>query len=214
MPPSPAPPQGSVPRRFAAVVSLLLCLLVWPGTAPAQEQGARQVVEGFYAALLQTMKQGKQLGYQGRYSRLDPAIEKAFHLPVMGRIAIGPQWNQLTPDQQQRAIDAFHRFTVANYAAQFSSYDGERFEVGKESPATNDNLIVETRLVPSTGESFRLNYLMRKYERGWRIVDVFLDGSISEVARRRAEFTSVLGRDGVEGLIRMINQKTETLSKD
>ena len=214
MPPSPAILHGTVPRWLAAAAVVIMCLLVWAGPSAAQEQNARQVVEGFYAALLQTMKQGKQLGYQGRYTKLDPAIEKAFHLPVMGRIAIGPQWNQLTPDQQQRAIDAFHRFTVANYAAQFTSYDGERFEVGKEGPATNDNLIVETRLIPSSGESIRLNYLMRKYERGWRIVDVFLDGTISEVARRRAEFTSVLGRDGIEGLIRMINQKTESLAKD
>jgi phospholipid transport system substrate-binding protein len=214
MKPPPFQSRTSVSRRLAVAVLALGCLFAWPGAAEAQEPAPRTVVDGFYSVLVQTMKQGKQLGYQGRYAKLDPAIEKAFNLPIMGRVAIGPQWSQLTPDQQQRAIDAFHKFSVANYAAQFTSYDGEKFEVVKESPATNDNVIIETRLVPATGESFRLNYLMRKYEGGWRIIDVYLDGSISEVSRRRAEFTSILGRDGIEGLIRMIRQKTEALGKD
>ena len=186
---------------------------LWAAPVRAQEGSPKSVVEGFYTALVQVMKQGPQLGYHGRHAKLDPVIDKAFHLAVMGRIAIGPQWGQLNPDQQQRAIDAFHRFTVANYAAQFSSFDGEKFEIGKESAATNDNIMVETRLVLADGESFRLNYLMRKYERGWRIVDVYLDGTASEVVRRRSEFSSVLSRQGIEGLIRMIDQRVEALSK-
>ncbi|MFN0043414.1 MAG: ABC transporter substrate-binding protein [Alphaproteobacteria bacterium] len=194
---------------FASAVFAVLCA----GPVHAQEASPKAVVEGFYTALVQVMKQGPQLGYQGRHAKLDPVIDKAFHLAVMGRIAIGPQWNQLNPEQQQRAIDAFHRFTVANYAAQFSSFSGEKFEVEKESGATNDNIMVETRLVLSDGDSFRLNYLMRKYERGWRIVDVYLDGTASEVVRRRSEFSSVLSRQGIDGLIRMIDQRIEALSK-
>src|ERR1700688_3276431 len=75
------------------------------GSAPA-------LVERFYATLLAVMKEAKKLSFDERYKRLAPAIEQAFDLGLMTRIAIGPGWAGLTPDQQHRLGAAFARYTI------------------------------------------------------------------------------------------------------
>jgi phospholipid transport system substrate-binding protein len=174
---------------------------VHAGSAP------RAVVEGFYATLLDVMKQAGSLGFEGRYRRLQPAIESAFNLPLMIRLAVGPQWNTLSPTQQGRMVEAFKRFTIATYASRFDGYEGERFEVRGETAPPTGGTLVETRLVPPKGDIVELNYLLRQTEGTWQIIDVFLSGTISELATRRAEFTSVLSRDGADGLVGMLERK-------
>jgi phospholipid transport system substrate-binding protein len=180
--------------------------------AAAAAATPRAVVEAFYGALLDVMKQATSLGFEGRYRRLQPAIEAAFNLPLMIRLAVGPPWNSLTPTQQSRLLEAFRRFTIATYASRFDGYDGEHFEVRGEAPAPAGGTMVETRLVPTKGDIVDLNYLLRQGDAGWQIIDVFLSGTISELATRRAEFTSVLGRDGADGLVKLLESKVAALT--
>ena len=75
------------------------------------------------------MKDAKRLGFDGRYTRLAPAISQTFDLALMTRIAIGPGWAQIPADQQQRLNAAFSRYTISMYANRFDDFGGERFEV-------------------------------------------------------------------------------------
>jgi len=45
----------------------------------------------------------------------------------------------------------------------------------------------------------------------WKAVDVFLDGTISELASRRAEFTSILKSGGPDALISSLRQQGDKL---
>lgn len=206
--------QRAVAAARAAALALLLFLPAFAtGEVRAQENLPKTTIEAFYATLLGVMKQAKTLGYQGRYAKLEPVVDKTFNLRDMGRLAIGPQWSKLSPDEQARLFDVFRRFTVASYAAQFDGYGGERFEVGNEVPMQQGNLIVESKLVQGNGSPISMNYLMRKYGDRWQIIDVFVDGTLSEVSRRRSEFTSIIARDGIEGLIKVLEQKIQVLQK-
>jgi phospholipid transport system substrate-binding protein len=170
------------------------------------------VVEAFYAVLLAVMKQATSLGFEGRYRRLQPAIEAAFNLPLMIRLAVGPQWNSLAPAQQGRLLEAFRRFTVGTYASRFDGYEGEHFEVTGEAPSPSGGTLVQTRLVPPKNDPVELNYLLRQGDAGWQIIDVFLSGTISQLATWRAEFTSVLRRDGADGLVGLLENKLAALT--
>jgi phospholipid transport system substrate-binding protein len=182
---------------------------------PTVETGlAAPMIDAFYNTLLATMKDGPTLGFNGRVARLTPAITQAFDLPAMTRIAAGAQWPTLSPNDQHRLIDAFSRFSVASYAANFDSYDDERFEVLREVPApgSGGGVIVETRLLPKKGDPVQLNYLMRRGKDGLQIIDVFVNGTISEMATRRSEFSSVLNRGGAQALYDVLETKIKTLA--
>jgi len=131
-------------------------------SAAAAPATASAVVEAFYAVLLEVMKQATSLGFEGRYRRLQPAIEAAFNLPLMIRLAVGPQWNSLTPAQQGRLLEAFRRFTVGTYASRFDGFEGEHFEVTREAPSPSGGTLVQTRLVPTKQDPVELNYLLRQ----------------------------------------------------
>jgi phospholipid transport system substrate-binding protein len=69
-----------------------------------------------------------------------------------------------------------------------------------------------TRIVDPNGEPVNLNYLVRPIGGMWQIADVYLNGTISELAIRRSEFASILQRQGVDGLIAELNRKADLLS--
>src|SRR6185312_38329 len=98
------------------------------------------------------------LGGKGRYDALLPATRQDFDLPYMTRMAVGPGWSKLSPEQKQRATDALARYITATYASNFARYSGERFEVnGQRTPPYGT--IVESRLIQSNGERITMNYL-------------------------------------------------------
>jgi phospholipid transport system substrate-binding protein len=157
------------------------------------------------------MKQAKRLTFDQRYSILAPAIGQTFDLALMTRIAVGPGWAQLPAAQQQRIFGAFTRYTVSNYASRFDDYGGERFEVSPTAASNVSGVIVNSKLIKSNGEPVTLNYLMRQEGAGWKVIDVYLSGTISELATRRSEFVAVLQRSGAEGLVRLIEEKSAAL---
>ena len=197
-----------VSRRL--LLALPLAVRLRPALA-ADPGSAAAVIERLYDQLLAVMKDAKRLGFDGRYTRLAPAISQTFDLPLMTRIAIGPAWAQIPADQQQRLTAAFSRYTVSMYANRFDDFGGERFEVTPTATPNPNGVLVNSRLVKTNGEAVALNYLMRQDAGGWKVIDVYLSGTISELAARRSEFVSVLQRNGAEGLVQLIEQRTAAL---
>ena len=200
--------------RLLAVLAPIALALAPLSPAAAETGPASTVVQGFYDALLATMKDGPTLKFAGRFQRLTPALSGAFDLATMTRIAAGAQWPGIKPEDQKQLIESFSRFSVASYAANFDNWAGERFEVLKEGPAPGNGnaVIVETRLVPKNGDPVQLNYLLRNSPSGPHIIDVFVNGTISELAARRSEFASVLARGGVKGLNDMLEGRVKDLA--
>lgn len=198
-----------MPRKLLAAVALL-CLLAAPARA---ESTASKTIADFYAALSATMKQGEQLGYQGRVQKLDPAVRAAFNLPLMTKTAVGSQWAAASAQDQAAAIEAFSAFTTANYARNFAKDEGLQFIV-RDEKAAPQGTIVETSLKPKDGETITINYLLRPDDKGQpRIADVYLNGTISELAGRRAEFSGLVRQNGMPALIDSLKQKAAAMAQ-
>jgi len=189
------------------VALLVLACLMAPSAAAAT--GA-DTIRAFYDALIGTMREGSALGAKGRYERLAPVIERSFDLSYMTRMSVGPTWAKLAKDKQQEVMGAFAREIAATYASRFDHYSGQRLQVTGEQ-RRESGTIVDSQIVRADGSVVAIRYLMREEEDGWRVGDIYLSGTISELATRRSEFASVLRRDGIDGLIAALNRKTDTL---
>jgi phospholipid transport system substrate-binding protein len=201
-------------RRILLRCAALLCAPALPAWAEIETTDAAVTrIRVFYDALLSVMKQADKLGIRGRYDKLAPTVRSTFDLAAMTRIAVGPEWNSIPPEQQVALIDNFTQMTIATYANRFDSYSGERFEVDATAEPRNTGRIVHTKLFPSTGEPVTLNYLMRGSGDGWSVVDVYLTGTISELATRRSEFGAILKSGGPNALIDSLRQQTEKLMR-
>lgn len=200
------------PLLLAALVAVFLAVALPTRPAEAETLPAQQV-ETVVAALLDTMKRADELGFQGRFERLEPVLEQAFDFDYMAQVAAGRHWQGLDEQQRQSLVEAFGNMSVATFAARFSGYSGESFEVSEPRPGPRGTQLVPNRIVKSGGEGVAFNFLLREAESGdWRIIDVLLDAKFSELATKRAEYTSVIDRNGVEGLIEILERKTAELA--
>lgn len=207
---------NALPMTCAVVLPLLLALA---GPAPAQTDGLDQaaptaVVARVNETLIGAMREAEALAFQGRYDRLAPVFEAAFHFPVMARGAAGRHWRDFEPDEKERLAEAFAHMSVATYAARFDGYGGERFEVGEAIEQPRGRVLVRNRLITGAGEAISIDYLLGDFDGRWRIVDVFLEGTISEIATKRSEYGGILKRDGFDGLLARIAEKTAELAAE
>jgi len=197
------------------MIAIALAALVFGAALPAAAADmdpAAQTVQTFYDTLLETMKQGKQLGFKGRYDRLKPAVEQAYDIPTMTKFVAGPGWTGFSAGDQQSLIQAFERMTVSNYAANFDSFGGEKFSVEPTAQARGADKIVMSKLVTGN-QTIPFNYRLRQSGGAWRIIDVYLNGSISELATRRSDFGSTVTSGGAPALIKKIDALSDSLEK-
>lgn len=195
---------------FAAAAALTV---VWQGGESRAAMVPAATLNSFYDTLLAVMKEGPRLGFAGRRQKLAPAITQAFDLSLMTRLVVGLPWPSLPAEDQKQLVAAFSDFSIATYASQFDDFSGEKFEVdAKAVPAPGNDVIVKTKLVQSNGEPVQLDYLLRQEQAEWRIIDVFLSGTISQLAARRSEFSSILREQGARGLIAVLKEKTRVLA--
>lgn len=200
-------------NRLAATILAVLILVAaaaW-SAAPASAATARDVVSAFQDSLLATMKEAKTLGIKGRYNKLASRIEQSFNLPLMIQVAASSYWQKATPEQVDKLVAAFTRLSVSTYASQFDGYSGESFEIRSETPGPQNTTLVGTRILKASGAPVEITYVTRQSKGAWRIVDVLVDSGISELARKRSEYRSILQSGGVDGLISTLNAKADQL---
>jgi phospholipid transport system substrate-binding protein len=202
--------RRSVIRKFAGFGLLLAGLLILSPMPAAAASSGTEAIRQFYGQLLDTMQRAAQLGVKGRYQKLEPVVFATFDVPYMARLSIGPAWAGLTPDQKKRASRAYGRYVAAVYATRFDGYSGERFEVLGEQKIRRGTM-VKSQIVKSDGEPVSINYLVHDNAVGYQIRDVFLTGTISELATRRSEFATILRSNGIDGLIASLNKKADDL---
>lgn len=199
-----------ISRRWALQLGLAVVAVGASGRAAfADISGTAAVgtVRSFYDQLLATMKSGPSLGFAGRRDRLEGVVKRAFDLPQMTRLAVGPRWRSMSPQEQAALVAAFGDYSAATYASRFTHDNGERFVVSPAVTTSSDGTIVHTQLVPNGDSPVQLDYLMKPVGGGWKIEDVYLSGTISELATRRSEFSSVLDRGGPQALVDALRRK-------
>ena len=205
------PGAGALTRRGAvALLGLALAAPALPARAADAEAAAP--INTLNQALLASMRAGSGTGFQQRYNSLLPVVDQTFDLPAILATAVGPRGGSIPAEQQSRLLAVFRAFTAASYAANFDSYSGERLEVLPDSRQVGQDQVVATRIAPASGAAHRIDYVMRRAPQGWRVVDVLLDGSISQTAVQRSDFRSLLASGGADALIASLQRKVAELS--
>src|SRR5439155_1216137 len=101
-------PAGELKHGPLALVDSNMPVVAIALPARAQSQAVDPAVasiRAFYDVLLETMKQADKLGVRGRYDKLAPIIRSTYDLPAMMRLAVGPDWNTIPPEQQTALLD-------------------------------------------------------------------------------------------------------------
>ena len=190
--------------RVAPIFAAAILAAAAPALAQASDPAAA-TVDALDDALIATMKAGAGAGLKGREAKIGPAVDRAFDLPLMTRLAVGSGWNAIAPADQKALVAAFRRMTVAQYAGNFDGYAGQSFVIAPKVETRGGDKLVRTTLKDPKGGDVAIAYRLRSSGGGWKIIDIFYKNSISQIATRRADFASVLQKGGTKALIAHLN---------
>ena len=127
-------------------------------------------------------------------------------------MALVQHWSELSEADRATWRQLFAEFTIANYAANFDRFTGQRFDMLGEEASTNDTTMVKTKVVSPGIDDVALTYRLQKIGGAWKIIDIFLKGTVSELALRRSDYASVFERNGFAALATVLRSKIADLA--
>lgn len=120
----------------------------------------------------------------------------------------GSYWKSASPSQQDEFTHLFVRLVIRSFIAYVAI--GQDIDV-KFRPVDAGNkktVMVNTQVSFSSGDKWKVNYLLKKDGDSWLVSDIIVDG-LSLVSSYREQFSAVLKKSGFPGLIDSLKKVTK-----
>jgi len=177
----------------------------WPALAQAEDPAVARI-KSFYDAL-QAVTAGPQANDpKARFAAIQEPVANAFDLTAMARLAIGPQWSKIPAAKQASVQEAFGRYFMATYANRLGGISGARFEVMPNTEPRTGGRLVRTKVIDAGGRETPVDYLVGPEG---KVVDLYLSGTVSELAALRAQFDPVLKSGGPDRLEAYLRERAD-----
>ncbi len=180
--------------------------LVLAGLRPAHAGGEpRAFVEDLSQEVIVTLKSDPSVA--GRAAKLADVLRRGLDIDGMARFALGRHAQTLSPDQVKAFDVAFERNVVETYSDLLARQTVTEVKVGPAEKKGERDYVVESTVGKSGGQTSVYGWRVRDTDGGMKIVDVVV-GGVSMLVTKRQEFASVIQREGIDGLIRRLQQQT------
>jgi ABC-type transporter MlaC component len=144
-----------------------------------------------------------------REAALDKLLKDRFDLNLIGRFSLGRYWRQASEDQRRDYLQRFSAYVVRSYASKLGGYAGERLVIVSEQPLKNKkDVYVNTRINRPSGPPIKTSWRVRMVNSRTRIIDVVVEG-ISLAVTYRDQFSAVIRKNGMEGLLEVLRARTD-----
>jgi phospholipid transport system substrate-binding protein len=197
-------------KTIGLIVWCLLCMIPVStvlSSPDTESENPEQVIHQLQSSLLQAMREGEKLGYEGRFKFLQPVIDQSHDINLIIKTILGSTyWLQLDKTQQDLISDTFRQLSIATYAGRFNQYEGEQFQIIERRALPREQVLVRSQLTKSDGGKVNFDYVLHQTEGRWRIANILFDG-VSDLAIKRGEYRAILQRDGFQALIEMLKEK-------
>jgi len=186
-------------QHLLAIVALASLSFVTPVNAATQtEEEAAQFIEGLAEETISILKKG--LSDEELEVAMTKLLEDNVAIGRIGRVVAGSYIRRMTPAQRAAYDDMYREWMIASVVSRFKRFAGVGW-VLKRTYARKKDVIVRTLLSdPNRQEPVNCDWLVRKFKGRFLILDVKVEGA-SLVATQKSEFSAILKRDGVDGLL-------------
>lgn len=193
-------------KRIFATLALMLasCLALADDAAPDA------LVKDVTNDVLAIVRQDKaiQSGDTRRAVELVEAkVLPHFNFKRMTALAVGKEWRQATPAQQDQLTEAFKVLLVRTYSNAITQYRDQviDFKPLRTQPEDTD-VQVRTEVKQPGAKAVQIDYSLEKTTSGWKVYDVVVAG-VSLVTNYRGSFAQEIKSGGVDGLIKSLQTK-------
>ena len=139
---------------------------------------------------------------------IDDVVKNSYDLEKMGKIIIGIDWKQIDTKTQKEFINVFKRFISVNYFRRFNKINELDFEY-QTVKVIGDKFKLARVILTADNEKLKMDYLLGFKNEKWKIFDVLIDGSISEVATKKSDFKKIIKEEGISGLVKNLRIRNQ-----
>ena len=135
---------------------------------------------------------------------------EVFDVQETARRALGPHWQQRTPQERQEFVQLFNELLEQTYISKIDLFGGERLKFTDEK-VDGDNAIVRAKVLmrQQQAEVPVEARLLRKGDR-WLIYDVLIE-NVSLVGNYRSQFDRIIRTQGYDELVKRLRTRGEFL---
>lgn len=175
-----------------------------------EEQQSRRALASRMATVTLSILQDHKKDLAGREELLRRSFTNVMDTEWIAKFVLGNHWRTANEEQRARYAELYKTFItnvyVKNYA-QSSERKITDIKIMGITDADDERFTTRTQLMLSTGENLSVDYMAHKKDKGYKIVDVVIEG-VSLLNSHRAEFGRLAASKGVDAVI----AKLETLT--
>lgn len=143
-----------------------------------------------------------------REAKFRVLLHEGFAVDYIARLVLGRHARTASREQLSEYMRLFPSYTVNSFANRMGDYGNEQVEVNGTVDAGDRDIFVRTRLLRPGGEPVFADWRLRSFDEGLKIVDVKVEG-VSMALTQREEFSSIVAKSGIEGLLQEIRSKAD-----
>jgi phospholipid transport system substrate-binding protein len=193
-------------KRIFAILALMLA----PVLALADDAAPDALVKDVTNDVLAIVRQDKAIQSGDTRKAIDLVEAKVlphFNFKRMTALAVGRDWRQATPAQQEQLTEAFKVLLVRTYSNAITQYRDQviDFKPLRAQPEDTD-VLVRTEVKQPGAKAVQIDYSLEKTAAGWKVYDVVVAG-VSLVTNYRGSFSQEIKAGGIDGLIKSLQAK-------
>lgn len=218
-------------RRLAVALALGAATPVLPvigstaitaASAQANPEAASAAIEAFGNNAIAALSE-PGLSAEQRTERFRALFHEGFDFDWISRFVLGRHWRAADESQRDAFRDAFDAYVVSTYSSRFSDYVAGTYSqqlaqsgqakafttTGARADSNDDRMaVVSGRMWRPDGPPVPLDFRVRVDGPTPKIIDIAIEG-VSMAITQRSEFSSVIERSGINGLVTELNRRTE-----
>ena len=189
-------------KSLLRTVLLTLCLA---STAALAQATPDALVKSTVDEVLAVMRQNKDP--KTLVSAAEQKVLPHFDFARMTQLAVGRQWKEAKPEQRKALEEGFRTLLVNTFWAAITNgvTPADKVEV-KPGQGSGDDVVVKTIVHRSGKPPVPVDYRLAKKGDGWKVYDVVVE-NVSLVQTYRGSFSEEIARSGIDGLIKVLEQK-------
>lgn len=131
-----------------------------------------------------------------------------FNFTRMTQLAMGREWRNASPAQQQTLTSEFKTLLVRTYSKALTEYRNQTIEYKPLAAKAGDTEVKVKTLVkqPNSAKPIELDYSLERQDAGWKVYDIEVAG-VSLVTNYRDTFATEVRNNGIDGLIKALQTK-------
>lgn len=197
--------HGLIAGALVGMMALLGSMVA--GAAPTSEQ-AHDLVQGVGEDVIEILAD-EELTADDKLARLIDLLEGPIDIDLVARLILGRHWRTATPEQQQEYLDLFRAYALDSIASKLNLYEGQSFDVTSAKVLNERDALVTTKIISGSRPPLRVDWRLREIDGTLVAIDVIVE-NVSMIVTQRSEFSSVVERQGMDGLLAELRSRIDS----